>query len=129
MTSVFLVSAGEYSDYHIYGVFSTRENAQAYIDSPHTRFYGNDPEIEEYELDKNIQDIKDKRPIWHWKIDKDGKLDVEQYKYTNPFENFDDKGVLLFGYSFADTKQQAEKIAIERRQYHLRVGDWGKSLL
>lgn len=51
MNTVYAVSSGSYSDYHIEAVFSTREKAQAYIDS-----FGELPsydvkDIEEWGLD------------------------------------------------------------------------------
>jgi len=46
MTTVYVVTAGSYSDYHIFGIYSTREIAETYQKS-----IGDANDIEEYELD------------------------------------------------------------------------------
>lgn len=51
---IYLVSSGEYSDYGVRGVFSNRENAQAYIDKYKWRWA--QPQIEEYRLDFGIKE-------------------------------------------------------------------------
>lgn len=49
---VYVLTQGEYSDYHIIGVYSTKEKAQKLRDAMRTSgtFY-DEPQIEEYELD------------------------------------------------------------------------------
>lgn len=60
MSTVFMVTAGEYSDYHVVGIFSTREKAEAYVawqhgpDSKVTPSYNSKHGIEEVELDSVI---------------------------------------------------------------------------
>lgn len=52
---VFIVTEGEYSDYQIKAVFSTKEKAEKYIDT-----HGNDTvNIEEYELDSYDEEDAD----------------------------------------------------------------------
>lgn len=55
---VFIVTEGEYSDYQIKAVFSTKEKAEKYIDT-----HGNDTEIS-----KNMSWIltMKKTPIYSW---------------------------------------------------------------
>lgn len=60
MTTVYVVTDGEYSDYHICGVYDNREAAQAYIDK-------HDGGIEEYALNPNGPDYAEKL-IWYWCI-------------------------------------------------------------
>ena len=52
MGTVYIVTDGEYSSYHIEAVFSTRDAAQKFIDA---RQCTRDVEIEEYELDVGDQ--------------------------------------------------------------------------
>lgn len=61
MAKIFIVTSGEYSDYHIDAVFSTREKAEEYAD-----ICGPDYEIEEYEVDAPV-DNKD--GIWKVRLD------------------------------------------------------------
>lgn len=47
---IYIVTEGEYSDYHICAVFSTREKAEEYVQS-----HGTDYGIEEYDLDEDVE--------------------------------------------------------------------------
>ena len=47
---VYVLTRGEYSDYHIIGVYSTSEKAQEMCDAMRTSW--DEPQIEEYELDE-----------------------------------------------------------------------------
>lgn len=50
MDKVYIVTSGDYSDYHIEAVFSTREQALDYVDTK-----GSEYRIEEYPLDEPIE--------------------------------------------------------------------------
>lgn len=47
---IYIVTEGEYSDYHICAVFSTREKAEEYV-----QCHGTDYNIEEYDLDEDVE--------------------------------------------------------------------------
>ena len=50
---VYIVTRGEYSDYHIVGVYSTKEKAQEICDAISTSgTYWDEPQVEEYEMDE-----------------------------------------------------------------------------
>ena len=49
MTTIYLVTSGEYSSYGIDGVYSTREKAQAHVDAITGTYHT--AEVEEHELD------------------------------------------------------------------------------
>lgn len=50
---VYVVTQGEYSDYHIIGVYSTKEKAQELYDAMRkSGTYWDEPHIEDYELDE-----------------------------------------------------------------------------
>lgn len=80
---VYLVTRGDYSDYRVVGVFSTRELAQAYLDNEvahmsaryegngEWRYYSGDWEIEEYPLDEPPEA---KVGAWRVYLAKDGKV-------------------------------------------------------
>ena len=54
MSTVYLVTRGDYSDYKVLAAFSTKDLAQSYIDvgGSSVQYYGNDANIEEYEMDQ-----------------------------------------------------------------------------
>lgn len=54
--SVFLVTTGEYSDYRVTGVFSTRENAATFMEASGGKANFND--VEEYDLDAAVSLIQ-----------------------------------------------------------------------
>lgn len=60
MSKVYIVTEGEYSDYHIEAVFSTRENAEKFIAARDTAYYLGDYEIEELDLDETQVETEDK---------------------------------------------------------------------
>jgi hypothetical protein len=50
---VYVLTQGEYSDYHIIGVYSTKEKAQEVCDAMQaSRTFWDKPQIEDYELDE-----------------------------------------------------------------------------
>lgn len=57
MTTIYAVNSGEYSDYGINGLFSTRENAEKYMEAFPKSGYGGYNDIEEWELDQYISEI------------------------------------------------------------------------
>ncbi len=64
---IYIVTSGEYSDYGINAVFSTKEKAVEYVEQ-----HGTDYNIEEYNLDEEV-----KKETQLWRIDffvEDGKL-------------------------------------------------------
>ena len=58
MSKVYIVTSGEYSDYGIDRVFSTKEKAKKWIDII-TSMYGGNYNIEQYELDAPIPERKE----------------------------------------------------------------------
>lgn len=52
MVSIFVVTTGEYSNYNIEGIFSTKELAKEYICSDKPRYMHYEYHIEEYEIGK-----------------------------------------------------------------------------
>lgn len=109
--SVFLLTSGEYSDYRVVGVFSTRDKAEAAVP-----FYPSRPEVEEYVLDVPMH------PGWHfWTISMDEEGDcfycsnddprLETSEYRPP--NARRKSWRSFGV-WAKDEQHARKVANDR---------------
>lgn len=59
MTTIYIVTSGEYSDYSIDGVFDSREKAETYIayERAHGRYHYDKPNIEEWELNESYDPI------------------------------------------------------------------------
>lgn len=118
MAKIFIVTSGEYSDYHIDAVFSTREKAEEYAD-----ICGPDYEIEEYEVDAPV-DNKD--GIWKARLDmQSGAIDsVERLIFETEMDELLIDSVLYGVYSSgrdyievvlkSDSMSRAKKVASER---------------
>jgi hypothetical protein len=138
---VFIVTSGEYSDYGINAVFSTRELAQAYVDLFPKQRKWKTMDIEEWTLDPNARNLKQGRKPFLVHMKKNGDtLKVEQIEehYYVP-----DSGIKVifaapqyehseaWGYMtvqcFADNKTHAVKIANEKRLQLLASNQWFKN--
>lgn len=115
---IYIVTSGEYSDYSIDTVFTTREKAIDYVEQ-----HGTDCNIEEYELDKEVE-----KKTQLWSIEfcvEDGKLceacptSYDRSKVIDTcfiFEAFGYRGnePYIRFYIDADSMNRAVKIARER---------------
>lgn len=109
---VYAVAEGEYSDYHIECIFSTKEKAKEFVQCHGTNYY-----IEEYELDQEV--IKEEK-LWRvsFYIDKDKDVDCVPSSYVAMRDKckVDDWccDTMICFYVDADTMDRAIKIARER---------------
>ena len=115
MTSIYVLTEGDYSDYHIVGVYSTKELAK---EAQSLYEYS---QIEEYDLD-NIPEHPPGMSAWFVRIE-NGKLDdiythqvgpfdgtiprEDEYKYHNGETGY-------FVYCWAVDEDHAEKIALDK---------------
>lgn len=127
---VYITTAGEYSDYRIDRVFSTREKAQAWIDkfTPHlaAKYQQDHPDsIEEFEIDEAAELWP--REAWSAKIIlSTGEINAGNSQITI-IAGLHDRGVsrvwpsanYAHAYSF-ESAEHAEKLAVETRQKWLR---------
>lgn len=117
MEKVYIVTSGEYSDYTIEAVFSTREKAEEYVDA-----CGSDYRIEEYPVDDTP--VEKKESIWlvfiDWKTGEvmsahpgnydsyyKDKVDTVQYQDTGFYK------YLNFVFE-SDSMERVKKVASER---------------
>lgn len=111
---IYIVTSGEYSDYEIDAVFTTREKAVDYVEQ-----HGTDCNIEEYNLDEEVE-----KRTQLWSIEfcvEDGKLckayptSYERSKVIDTCSIFFTfvKSYIRF-YIDADSMDRAVKIARER---------------
>lgn len=112
---VYIVTYGEYSEYSIDAVFSTREKADEYV-----QFHGSEYRVEEFDTD---QEFKKETKVWAITLDtQSGKL-TKSVPLNNTeyyLNKLDSCKKCIFGdnkmdfYVMADTQERATKIAYER---------------
>lgn len=127
---VFVVTSGDYSDYGIEAMFTTRVRAQAYIDAIHLRD-AND--IEEWELDPLSQELESGLSPFRVFMAKDGTVrsagpatyDFDKgCKLTCPFPRNKDSVVELQCTCWAKDEQHAIKITNEKRAQIIAMNLW-----
>jgi hypothetical protein len=125
MSSVWAIEDGEYSDYHVVGVFSSRENAElvlGHLDSG---------DIAEWDLDPGIDSLNAGLSRYYVHMLRDGtvresracKFEIEEYEHLNP----DPRHQPTFGLRisvFAKDEAHAIKIANEKRTQAIAEGRW-----
>ena len=114
---IYIVTSGEYSEYEINAVFSTKEKANAYIQQ-HGTYY----DIEEYELDKEVEK---KTQLWsivfcieNGKFDEANPISYNKNKevdtcYVEERLGYENMYYIIFLVD-ADSMNRAVKIARER---------------
>lgn len=115
---VYIVTSGEYSDYHVRAVFSTKKKANEYIQQ-----YGTDCRIEEYDLDEEV--VK-KTQLWrvYFSLKDNSFCEAHSVDYNDCYYNkYIDTckvynslfcGERIIFYVDADSMDRAVKIARER---------------
>lgn len=117
MEKVYIVTSGEYSDYHINAVFSTREKAEEYVDAQ-----GSDYRVEEYPVDD--AEVKKNESIWlvsvNWITGNADSANPQNFSnyYTDKVDTvlYDEScgsGYLNF-VLMSDSMARAKKVAHER---------------
>ncbi len=132
MKTVFVVTSGEYSDYGIDAMFSTRELAQKFIDSFNDKY--SDMDIEEWDLDPNKQHLKQNRKPYFLRINKVGDIsDLRVCDSSFGFKHDIPEAAISYTHGlewmnlhcFADDDNHAIKIAGEKRAQILAANLWG----
>jgi len=133
---VYVVIAGTYSDYGYYGVFSSREKAQKYIDDTVAPDQRGEYSIDEHDLDPQYEQVEWVKCYCARIYLDDGKiepLDDEDFYWAKRtdmrrgsvtchgetrFNGFSSRGVVSAS-SFV-SPEHAAKLAVEARQRYLR---------
>lgn len=129
---VYAVSSGEYSDYHISAVFSTREGAERYL-VEFNKANRNGGNIEEWPLDVEAEKVS--RQSWGAYISEGGKLEADSPFYDRhelalpQAKSEIREGENWQGRKWLRTKsfisqEHANKVAIEQWQMRLMDGRW-----
>ena len=125
MSEVFLVCQGEYSDYHVCGVFSTREKAEAHIVVLKQAEWHDDPEIETWVVDERAKDVYQEL---HWAQIRisDGAITYTCSRWDTEPPNYTLTHVHCLPYAHyieacsAKGREHAKKLAVEARQKYMR---------
>lgn len=127
MKKVWLVEYGDYSDYHVVGVFSSEENAQKVV----TRLGDCDGTIREWVLDPGVEELNQGLSLWAITMAANGDTthcalctyDLESFMTTwkaRPPHTYTD---FLNMRVWAEDKVHAIKIVNERRIAMLASGE------
>lgn len=131
-TTAYIVTRGEYSDYHIVGVFSARDAAQSFIERITDRY--DNPQIEEYILDAILPPAG--MDLWDIVMKRDGAsvsavINGDCFSWERGaielvrLNRFDGEPHLeILVQCFARDKEHAIKIANEKRAQIIAEGNW-----
>lgn len=131
MTTVYVVTSGDYSDYGIEGMFSDRAKADAFAALWPVDGY-KQARVEEYRLDVAVDERfgRGLRPFW-CVMDRDGRVrSIDQRTPTDTDNPASPRpvprvgGTWLVGTVWATDKAHAAKILNERRVQLIASGEW-----
>lgn len=126
MTKIYLVVSGEYSDFHVDGAFSSRENAEAIIGTIAAPGY-TEYRIEEYDLDTGIENARQGMKQYLCRITRSRNVEVDLR--DNFYNLYGDSGFFDFPnnyceYVWAHDEQHAAKIVNEKVNVILANDIW-----
>lgn len=132
MNTIFVIEQGSYSDYHVVGVYSTRENAEKALAIFNGGGYDR-PEISEWLLDPHINEINQGLILWRvWMKENGDNSDTQivelrplrgGYETNEPFTTFErNDEQFLCGHIWAADSPSATKILNERRTQAIAEG-------
>jgi len=134
MKTIWAIESGSYSNYHIVGVFSTREGAQLVLDF----IKDSEAEIVEWELDPGVEGIRNGLQLFQVLMRRNG--DVESIQLLS--NRYIESGAFVYrrsqapackGMNLEDVMnahiwgkdaEQAIKAANEKRVQFIATGEW-----
>lgn len=130
-TTLYVVTEGCYSAYHIVGVFDDRQVAEDLA----TRL-GDDTDVEEFPLNPGLERYHAGRSVWRVEMGRDGTvLRIEDHGWLSQntaeslFDRWYDRPALtLVKHVWATDKAHAIKIVNERRTELVATGAWDTEL-
>ena len=124
--SVWAIEDGEYSSYHVVGVFTSRENAELILSKLKSG------EIVEWPLDPAVEKVNAGLSCYYVQMLRDGtvcdcciqEFRVEEFDIIHSYGGCDSAIAGLRMWVFAKDKGHAIKIATEKRLQDIACGKW-----
>jgi len=131
MSTIYIITSGEYSDYGIRAVFTDKALADAYINMYGNTGYYNDMSIEEWEADRFAEEMRQGHAIYRVQIWKSGDLyncerdaSLPDAQTTIGIVRWANNQELLTTIVIAKDEQHAIKVANERRTRLIAENEW-----
>lgn len=130
MTKVYVVTEGQYSDFGIKAIFSTKENAERYIAAFNEAKQYNDLNgIDEWELDTDLtvaDRIERGEKYWRVSMDRNGNSDIDDAYYPSAENDITlYRGATHISANvWAENEEGAAKIVNEWRLQKIASGEW-----
>lgn len=126
--TVWVIEDGEYSDYHVVGVFSSRENAELVLGQLKSG------EIAEWELDPAVKALNAGLSRYYVQMLRDGtvceskpeEFCADEWEFLNTSDGYPPTAGLRV-WVFAKDEKHAVKIANEKRIQAIANGEWKES--
>lgn len=149
MSTIWVVEQGEYSDYRVIGVFSSKEHAQLIVDAIKAsaeNAYSSDATIAEWPLDPVVSELRQGLRLFLVDMRKDGALErcerwtISGYELTGYVRmwrrtkapafvgNQADNPDILQAMVWAKDEEHAVKITNEHRAQFIASGEWDHDL-
>ncbi len=141
--TVWVVEQGEYSDYRVVGVFSSKENAQSIVGAIKAGDHSDDLSIAEWPMNPGVDELRKGFKQYLIDMRKDGTTErvegwdlsgyelagsVRMWRRTQApaYRGNKDKPDVLQAHIWARDEQHAVKIANEHRARLIASGEWDK---
>ena len=129
MNKIYVVTSGDYSDYGIDAIFTSRELAQAFINAFKKRDY-DEFRIEEFELNPYKTEIRKGYFAFFVRMQKDGKCtevykENSSYGFNGGIDYGFDVNKNMYCHVFAKDDKHAVKITNEKRTELIALDKWG----
>ncbi|MDH3445876.1 MAG: hypothetical protein OEN50_18270 [Deltaproteobacteria bacterium] len=112
--NVYVCTTGSYSEYEIKRIFSKQEKAEEWFANQHDAWH--DPQWVVWEVDKDQAGYEGGK-LWFYQVDSEGAtITPTTEEIESPFV----KGKTLHGTVYANTEEEATKLATELYQWALR---------
>jgi hypothetical protein len=86
LPSVFVIEEGDYSDYRVVGVFSTREKAEIVLSQLAKREYGSEAEISEWPLNPGVAALSKGWLLWLVWMERDGTVEKCEQRELSAYD-------------------------------------------
>lgn len=127
-TKIYIVTDGDYSDYGIRAVFSTKEKAEEYCKHYQALSKYNEPQIEEWVMDMDLSPVERGLKSYRFFGMKDRSTadlsDNIEPEFVNWF-GYDEK--YLHGRMWSDSEERVVKAVAEKVAQILAMDLWGKT--